>query len=117
MTEEFDKRCVQADWSTYIVGPPLPKIEVGATGTAALQAFGFQSLTDDCVAQFLATVSWSATVSGIVSIRPGDRVDRAFVTGVAVGETRLEAQLTFVDGSTKGTSVNERVQVVPATPH
>jgi len=118
VTDEFDLRCVQTDWGTYIVGMAAPGIEVGATATAAVFLFGSRSLQDECVSRFLASVTWAATVPGIVSIRPGNLADRAIVTGQAVGETRLGAQITFTDGSTKGTTANETVRVVPATtPH
>lgn len=111
--DAFDSRCYDIAWGSFIRGSVAPSIAVGATATVELYTGGFDSLTELCVSRFLASVVWRASVPGVASIRPGTRPEQAIVTGESVGETRLEAQLTFTDGSTKGTTANETLRVVP----
>jgi hypothetical protein len=51
---------------------------------------------------------------GIVTIAPTRALDMATVTGVAVGETELQADVTYRDGSTRTTTVNPTIRVVAA---
>lgn len=107
----YDAVCHGPWWLT--VSPPT--IKVGATAALDVSRFGTPETVSYC-STHVRTVEWGATVSGIVSIVPGNRPDRAVLTGVASGQTALHARVTLLDGNAdEAEFINQKVTVVPSS--